>query len=207
MNTQIKLAQVMSEKLCHDLSGSAATIDNCVDLMTAADENIAHQAKELLVQESYNLIRLIKFFRSVYGLGASDVNLPIDSLHKPIADFFSTLEIKYNFVIAPEVQEIPLEMHKVISSLLAISAEKLSNQGLINLHISENLQTIRIIGRGNYFPYYKDRTINVDCNDLENLSVANVREYYINMILENHGYSISYIEEQERFEYLIQKNI
>jgi hypothetical protein len=204
---QIKLSQVMSEKLCHDLSGCAATIDNCVDLMTAGDENIAHQAKELLVQESFNLVRLIKFFRSIYGMGANEEIVSIDTLHKPIQNYLNSFPIKYYFSIAENVQEIPLQLQKVVNCVLSISAEKLSNQGFLDLYISENLNSIKITGRGPYFGYYKDRTINVDTNNLENLSVANVREYYINMILQEYGYMISYFDEHERFEYLISKVI
>ncbi|CAN0601791.1 unnamed protein product, partial [Ectocarpus sp. 12 AP-2014] len=68
MSKIIELSQALNAKLCHDLAGSIGTVDNCLNLIDNDNKAIGKQAKELAIIESANLVKRIKFFRTVYGL-------------------------------------------------------------------------------------------------------------------------------------------
>ena len=77
MSDTLKLIQALGSKICHDLAGSIGTIDNCLGLLDSDNKTIGNQAKDLVLQESKNLVKRIKFFRSTYGLVENESRLSI----------------------------------------------------------------------------------------------------------------------------------
>lgn len=62
MSNTLKLIQTLGSKICHDLAGSIGTIDNCLSLLDSDNKIIRKQAKNLVLEESKNLVKRIKFF-------------------------------------------------------------------------------------------------------------------------------------------------
>ncbi len=68
MLNDIELLELLSAKICHDLSGPVGAVSNGLDLMEDADEEMKKKAIELIDECAHQAISRINLFRKLYGV-------------------------------------------------------------------------------------------------------------------------------------------
>jgi hypothetical protein len=202
----IELSQSLNAKLCHDLAGSIGTVDNCLSLIENDNEEISNQAKELAVVESANLVKRIKFFRTVYGLSEGENKFSLVNLSKLLQDFFVDTNTKLSMEYATGIIYINSMTAKAIICLAVIAGDATVSGGEVMISIPESDEILIIIKSIGKNIVIKESSLNV-LKGAPGIPVAvdNCREHYINAICAHRDYKLKVIKSTDLLEFRINK--
>jgi len=211
MAEDLKLLQAMSARICHDLAGSIGIIDNCLSLLDTKNKSIGHKAKLLVNEESDNLIRKIKFFRSVYGASEGEKEMSAVHLNKLIKDFFINSSIKPKLHFEEGIIYLDSLLAKASICLAIIVTEHINADGKVELFFShENSEKlVNVIANGKELRLKKESFLILTGNNTDeegkelNINANNCREHYINNVCKNAGYKITASKKEGCLEYNI----
>ena len=205
MSESLKLSQSLCAKICHDLAGSIGTIDNCLSLLEGTNESISEQAKKLVYSESKNLIKRIKFFRSIYSM-SDDEEVHLTIIIKCLEEFFETEDIEFISHVNNTEKNIHNQIAKAIYCLISIISEQITIKGEINFYVSEDNQLIKITSNNNNLDLRKESFLILNGDDSIPITVMNCREHYIINLCDVSGYKLMVEKTNDSYEYLIVKN-
>lgn len=206
MSEALKLTQTLGSKIFHDLSGSIGTIDNCLGLLDSDNKIIREQAKNLLLQESNNLVKRIKFFRSSYGLVEDQLSVSIIDMIDMLNNFFEDSKIKFTGHIVGGLVSLDAHMAKVAYCLVAIAAENIAFEGSIDLYVNEeNDSLFKIVSNGRDFQLRPECFSILNGEIISLLTITNCREHYASNICSEHGYKLSINKNVGSTEYFVIK--
>lgn len=207
MSNSLKLIQALGSKICHDLAGSIGTIDNCLGLLDSDNKIIRKQAKNLVLEESKNLVKRIKFFRSTYGLAENELKLNIVEMVDILRKFFEDTKINFNAHIMGDLLSVDAHMAKVAYSLVSIASENIGLEGEIDLYVNEKDDTLfKVHSKGRKLHLKHGSFAVLGGNITELLTITNCREYYASNICSEHGYKLSISKNAEFIEYFVIKS-
>ena len=206
MSKIIKLSQALNAKLCHDLAGSIGTVDNCLSLIDNDNKEIGNQAKELTILESANLVKKIRFFRTVYGLSDGENKISLVGVSKVLQDFFTDTKIKFSIKYDSGLIYIDSMTSKAVICLAVIAGDAAIYGGDVMISIPEKDEspiTVKSIGK----------TIAIKEGNLSILkgspdiavSVNNCREHYVNTICAYKNYELKIIKSAGSIEFKMNK--
>jgi len=206
MSKIIELSQALNAKLCHDLAGSIGTVDNCLSLIDNDNKEIGKQAKELAIIESANLVKRIKFFRTIYGLSEGEDKLSLVTLSKLLQDFFADTKIKFSIKYDPGVIYMNFLTAKAVVCLAVIAGNAAISGGKVVVFIPEADEvpiTIKATGKN---IVVKEDSLNILKGDSGiPIAVSNCREHYVNSICTNGNYKLDVTVAKESLEFNMNK--
>ena len=134
MQIDVRVLELLSSKLCHDLISPVSAINNGVELIEDIGDEIEEEAMKLIGNSGANAARRLRLFRAAYGCAGSEENLPLRDV-RLIAQQYFVEKIKLDW---PEDLKLPsVEDHrgflKVLLNMLIMSEEILAYGGLITL--------------------------------------------------------------------------
>lgn len=206
MTKETNLTQALSAKICHDLAGAIGTIDNCIALLDNKNDNIRNQAKELVTEESSNLIHRLRFFRGAYGACEGEDNMSVIAMNKLIKDFLSTTDIKLKTDIQEGVLYVDANLAKSIITLAGVVSDNIVGSGEIMLKMVGNNDNVDIefTAKSEQLKLNKDSLKIFSNNSHSNVSVKNCREHYISHLLSSMNYEIAVSMDSNSLRYVIQ---
>lgn len=206
MSKIIELSQALNAKLCHDLAGSIGTVDNCLSLMDNDNKAIAEQAKELAIIESANLVKTIKFFRTVYGLSEGEDKLSLVTFSKLLQDFFADTKVKFSIKYDSGVIYMNCMAAKAVICLAVIAGGSVVAGGEVVVFIPEAEEasiTIKATGKN---IIVKEDSLNILKGESGiPIAVSNCREHYVNSICANGNYNLQVAKAKESLEFSMNK--
>ncbi|MDP5110471.1 MAG: histidine phosphotransferase family protein [Rickettsiaceae bacterium] len=206
MSKIIELLQALNAKLCHDLAGSIGTVDNCLNLIDNDNKAIGKQAKELAIIESANLVKRIKFFRTVYGLSEGEDKLSLVTLSKLLQDFFADTKVKFSIKHDPGVIYMNFMIAKAVICLAVIAGSSAISGGEVAVFIPEGDKTpITIKATGKNIVVKEDSLNILKGEPGIPISVSNCREHYVNSICSNGNYNIKVTTAKGSLEFSMNK--
>lgn len=206
MSKIIELSQALNAKLCHDLAGSIGTVDNCLSLIDNNNKEIGKQAKELAIIESANLVKRIKFFRTVYGLSEGEDKLSLITLSKLLQDFFADTKVKFLIKYDPGVIYMNFMTAKAVICLAVISGSSAISGGEVKVFIPEaDENPITITATGKNIVIKEDSLNILKGTPGIPITVSNCREHYVNSICANGKYQLTVIKDKGYLEFSMGK--
>lgn len=205
MTKEIELSQALSAKICHDLSGSIGTIDNCLGLLDNHNEAIKDKAKNLVSLESANLVSKIKFFRSAYGHCDGENKMSIVGVTKLLKDFLQFSHIELKLLIQEGILYLDSSIAKAIISLTSIAMDNINSSGEIVLEIQGNNEDVSITlqAKGKNLAINEESLRILSNNAKSRINVKNCREHYIKGLLAKVGYGISLNMDANSMKYIV----
>lgn len=202
MSKNTELAQAMSAKICHDLSGAIGAIDNYLGLLDHADKKISTKARELISEESANLVHQIRFFRSIYGLADNESTMSVIKITKLITDFFANSKVKMNLHCEEDIISIDAQVAKAAICLAVIVGENINNSGVIDFYLNKNEDSpIWLFGSGDNLLIKEEHLDIIQNSNKATKSVRNCREHYINLLCSNKNYQVLVNKKTNAIEY------
>ena len=137
----LRVLELLTARLCHELSGPIAAINNGVELLAdepvlaigGADYDFVHDAVALVGESACRAASRLQFFRFAYGYahGGSIVGSPPDELAKR---FFEKTRIVCEY--GESIRVLPLDWQRLACNLLLTGAEALSRGGNLVLAVA-----------------------------------------------------------------------
>lgn len=132
----LKLAELVVTKMCHDLSGPVGAVNNGIELLKDGSENIHDKSIELIEISAQEAVSRLLFFRQAYGVLHSHSQVNEDSLREIVVKFFAQKKIT---IIWPDSsQEMTNEMGKILLNTILVVSQALIHGGELSVNHHEN---------------------------------------------------------------------
>jgi histidine phosphotransferase ChpT len=150
----MRVLELLTTRLCHELSGPITAINNGIELLFDEDSglgappaaNFLNDAVALVNESARRARHRLQFYRFAYGfgrLGASTGPAP----HELAAGFFAASEIVCDY--AESVRMMPQQWQKLACNLLPVGADALPRGGRLSL--TDDPFTVQAVGESAAF--------------------------------------------------------
>jgi histidine phosphotransferase ChpT len=141
---ELRVVELLSARLCHDLIGPVSAIGNGVELLTDDDPEFVLDAVALVGESARKASKQLQFYRFAYGFSGGGLTGP--EPHQLAAEFFADTGIECDYradarALAPEGQQLACAM-------LALAGEGLPRGGRLVLRADTAGPEIEATGQG-----------------------------------------------------------
>ena len=121
----LRVIELLSAKLCHDLIGPVAAISNGAELLAEEDPEFVRDAVALVGDSARQAGKRLQFYRFAYGFSGGGLAGPPP--HQLAAELFEGGAVACDYGL--DVQALPLAQQKLACALLALAGEALPRGG------------------------------------------------------------------------------
>jgi len=126
----MKLAEMLASRLCHDLAGPLAAIGNGMELLTDPDFGPDPEAITLVESSATQATASLRFLRSAFGVAGEREGQP-SHLRAIAGDWLRGRRVTLEWGLAEE--PLPPEVGRLLLNLICLAAETLPRGGVIGL--------------------------------------------------------------------------
>ena len=135
MQIDLRVLELLSSKVCHDLISPVSAINNGVELIEDIGGSVVDEAMKLIGDSAVQASRKLRVFRIAYGRAGSEENLPLRDVRAVAHQYFEVGKIKL-------VWDDSLALHatadqrgalKVLVNMLIMAEEMLAYGGEIKI--------------------------------------------------------------------------
>ncbi|MGE4351023.1 MAG: histidine phosphotransferase family protein [Bdellovibrionales bacterium] len=154
MHIDLRVLELLSSKICHDLISPVSAINNGVELIEDIGGSVVDEAMKLIGDSAAQSSRRLRVFRVAYGRAGSEANLPLRDMCQVAQQYFTAGKIKLNWDESLEIPGLAERRGalKTLINLMIMSDEVLAYGGTITLkRLDDETQTgcrIEIEGKG-----------------------------------------------------------
>ena len=141
----LRVSQLLAARICHDLVGPVAAINNGVELLGDDDPDFARDAVALVGDSARKAANRLQFFRFAYG--ASQTALAGPPPQQLAQALFEGTAILCEYGDAPKADGI--DWHRLACSLLLVGSEALPRGGRLTITPGMVAPNLQGVGEGN----------------------------------------------------------
>ncbi len=150
MQIDMRVLELLSSKICHDLVSPISAINNGVELIDDIGGSVVEEAMKLIGDSSAHASRRLRMFRMAYGRAGSEENLAMRDARQVAEQYIAGGKLSLQW---PEDQPKELiagkrGLLKVALNVIIMSEEVLAYGGSVALHGTESGCRFEITGRG-----------------------------------------------------------
>jgi len=198
----LRVLELLTARLCHELSGPIAAINNGVELLAdepvlARDEvveDFVHDAVALVGDSAVRAASRLQFYRFAYGYGhgGSMVGPPPNEL---ASRFFEKTQIACDY--GESIQVLPLDWQRLACNLLLTGAEALSRGGNLVLAAAPDGLDLEATGEFAALPPETSAALSL-ATPVAALTSRSVQAYFTGLLAEVLGCRLIRTEEFRR---------
>ena len=201
MNLEIDLrvAELMASRLCHDLVGPIGAVSNGMELMADDEFGMADDAMQLATNSATQATHQLQFFRMAYGMAGSRHGSDLTPLKELAAGFLEHGKIDLDWPLPPENIDMPDGAGKVILNMVALASEALPRGGSLRVSLASAPEGFAAIcgARGQDAGLREETQAGlVEGVAVDDLTPRNVHAYFTRLVIKRLGGSLS-VEQPE----------
>lgn len=192
----LKLAALMSSKLCHDVIGPVGAINNGVELLhDDGNADMREQAMALVSQSANEAAARLQFYRLAFGLaGGMGSEVSLRDARNLSRAFMEHGKVRINWPDdAGGAENVSKDGIKAICNLMALAAGALPRGGdlIVSGFVEEGKWAFEFRASGPRASLREDITSTLlNGYDVDALTSQNVGAQYLMALCENNSYSI-----------------
>src|SRR6185295_6947187 len=93
MIEELRMAELLCTRLCHDLTGPIGAVNNGAEFLTEEGFNMQGQAVDLIVSSAFSAVARLQFYRMAYGKVKEQGEANLAEKQKIATDFFAGTKI------------------------------------------------------------------------------------------------------------------
>jgi len=140
MISDVRLAEALCTRLCHDLTGPIGAVNNGAEFLEEEGFDMQHEAMELILNSAAEAVHRLQFYRQAYGRINDGGEACLEEKRETVENFFSTTRIKVDW---PQTHtdsanvSVSQKLARLILNLLIIASATLIRGGTISIRLSE----------------------------------------------------------------------
>jgi histidine phosphotransferase ChpT len=149
MQIDLRVMELLSSKLCHDLVSPVSAINNGVELIEDIGGSVVNEAMKLIGDSAVTAARRLRLFRMAYGRAGSEEMLGVRDVRQVAEQYLAGGKVSLAWPEgqpAPEVAEHRGYL-KALLNLIMLAEETLAYGGVITLRGDSNGCHLEIAGR------------------------------------------------------------
>jgi len=158
MNAELRMAELLCTRLCHDLTGPIGAVNNGAEFLSEEGFNMQGQAVELIVSSAFSAVSRLQFYRSAYGNVKECGEANLSEKQKLAVDYFAGSKITLDW---PDTEtdasgvSVSLKMARLIFNLLIMASAVLVRGGVIAVRITQDAEGNKIVTVAAKSPHIK----------------------------------------------------
>ncbi|MEH6546083.1 MAG: histidine phosphotransferase family protein [Sneathiella sp.] len=199
----LKLAALMSSKLCHDVIGPVGAVSNGIELLQdEGNEDMREQALELVSQSASEASARLQFYRLAFGLaGGMGQEISLREARNLCREFMSYGKVAFTWPDeAGGAENMPKDVIKILCNLVVLAGGALPRGGELSIEgsVSGGDWSFTYTARGTRAGLREEVTAAVlNGYDAEALTAQNVGTYYVMALVENTGAKLEIVRMDE----------
>lgn len=151
MLNDVRMAELLCTRLCHDLTGPIGAVHNGAEFLNEEGAGVQSQVTDLIITSAHSAVSRLQFYRIAYGRVKDQGEAPLAERQKMATDFFSDSKIALDW---PDSHtdasgvSISLKMLRLIYNLLIVASSALIRGGTISVRIGQDGQGARHVRVG-----------------------------------------------------------
>jgi histidine phosphotransferase ChpT len=135
MHIDLRVLELLSSKLCHDLISPVSAVNNGVELIEDIGGDVVGEAMKLIGDSAQQAARRLRLFRIAYGRAGSEQNLPVRDVRTVVDQYFQGGKIRLDWSENVDIQTYADHQGslKVLINALLLAEETLAYGGGIAL--------------------------------------------------------------------------
>ena len=194
---ELIFGELLASRINHDLAGPVGAVNNGIDFLNNADEEIQENAKKLIADSAMRSVRSLQFLRLVYGpLNLSSLAV-ISQINDITQQYYIDSKIKFSLdyidVTDEQVKKVSPEFLKLILNLIQITGSALLKGGEVKVNIKpkESAICVTVQGKGALIKINDFELKMLSENvDITKVNSKNVNFYYCRKLLDEVGCKI-----------------
>jgi histidine phosphotransferase ChpT len=202
MLNDIELLELLSAKICHDLSGPVGAVSNGLDLMEDADEEMKKKAVDLIDECAHQAIGRINLFRKLYGVNVDTNQANLVEIKSLLDHYLMDNKITIDWPVEDlfiSYYVIDNRIGKLIIAVIVAGASFLIQGGVISIKFNQLVTGCELI-----ITLKPRKTIKIDQTSLDilhhdipksNLDTKNVQFYLVKRLISALPATITILQE------------
>ncbi len=197
MQIDLRVLELLSSKICHDLISPVSAVNNGVELIEDIGGDVVEEAMKLIGDSAQQASRRLRVFRIAYGRAGREHNLPVRDVRTVMEQYFSAGKIKLSWSESVDIQTYADHQGalKVLVNALLIAEETLAYGGGITLHRLEGNETIgcriEVTGRNAQLSEGQQNALSA-ATPVEDLTPRTVQSFVTGRFAETFGLRVAY---------------
>lgn len=198
MQIDMRVMELLSSKICHDLVSPVSAINNGVELIEDIGGSVVDEAMKLIGDSAGHASRRLRLFRMAYGRAGSEENLAVKEVRQTAEQYLTGGKTILNW---PDDQPAPdlasrRGFLKVLLNMIVLSEEVLAYGGVVTLRGGSKPDgraecRLEIVGRGAQLnPAFQAAFEGVA--PVEDLSPRTIQSYITGTFARNFGLELSF---------------
>jgi histidine phosphotransferase ChpT len=138
-----RILELLIARLCHELSGPIAAINNGIEILAEEDPNFFGDAVALVGDSAHRARQRLQFYRFAYGFSLGSATAG-PAPHELALGFFARTSIGCDY--PEEIRALSADWQKLACNLLPVGADALLRGGRVRL--SGRPPTLEAVGEG-----------------------------------------------------------
>ena len=146
MTHDVRLAEMIATRLCHDLTGPIGAVNNGAEFLDDEGFDMQNEAVQLILSSAHEAVNRLQFYRQAYGR-MGDTGEACMAEKKEIAlNFFSGTKVKLDW---PDSHtdasgvSVSQKMARLLLNLMIIAGASLIRGGTLSVRISETTEGVK----------------------------------------------------------------
>lgn len=132
----IRVAELLSSRLCHDLIGPIGAVNNGIELMQDESFGMADDALALAAKSADQASNIMQFFRLAYGMAGHRQGGDFGLVRELVTGFLGHSKAELDWPSGPVPDGVPVGTAKLLLNLVALAAETLPRGGTVGVAMS-----------------------------------------------------------------------
>jgi histidine phosphotransferase ChpT len=140
MIDNLRLAEMLCTRLCHDLTGPIGAVNNGAEFLSEEGFNLQNQAVELITSSAFSAVARLQFYRLAYGRVKDHGEASLADGQRLASDFFADGKVALDWPDQyTDASGVPLSMRmmRLLFNLLMISTASLLRGGKVAIKIEQ----------------------------------------------------------------------
>lgn len=201
MIDELKILELMSARLVHDLAGPIGAVNNSMDFLEEDNEIIKQRALEITKSSSAESVLRLRFFRQAYG-SLSNNEASSDELHNLIEEFLAKTKIELDWT--NKQATVSMLFAKLMLNFTILATTSLVYGGKLEFLVSEDKLIIKFLSENLIF---SDETNLLLLGNSENVIISslNIQIYYTYMIMKKFNCNLDVSKTSKGIEFIIKQ--
>lgn len=194
MNVDIRILELLSSRICHDLVSPVGAINNGVELIEEVGGESIPEAMQLIGKSAVIAARRLRCFRLAYGRAGSESGLSVNDVRQ-VAEHY--LESSKSKVVWPAATPIATYAEhrgalKLLLNTLMIAEEILAYGGIIQVEGAAGAPQVMVsvTGRGAHVPEHLSAAI-AGTLAIDDITSKTVHAYITAQLADYYGFKIN----------------
>lgn len=194
---EIRVAELLASRLCHELVGAAGAVSNGVEFLNELEvDETSDEAMALVGKSAGQLIARLKFFRLAYGY-AGRVSEDIPELRSVAHAFVEAANQQLSWPLPPMVPELREGGGKLLLNMIILGCEALIRGGGLVVTVDDDCAKVTAQGDDAALASEIVTALNGDCPAGE-LNARSLQGYWTRLMAQQAGYQVKYsVQENE----------